>query len=43
MERDRSVPLDHAALELATIEFPELDIEGFVGVLDSYAASFANA
>jgi len=38
MGRDASVQLDRAALELATIEFPELDIEGFVGVLDSYAA-----
>ena len=38
MGRDASVQLDRAALELASIEFPELDIEGFVGVLDSYAA-----
>jgi regulator of sirC expression with transglutaminase-like and TPR domain len=35
---DASVPLDRAALELATIEFPELDVAAFVAVLDSYAA-----
>ena len=38
LRRDSTVPLDRAALELATIEFPELDIDGFLGVLDSYAA-----
>lgn len=35
--RDASVPLDRAALELATIEFPELDADAFVAVLDSHA------
>jgi len=35
---DPSVPLDRAALELATIEFPELDVESFLVLLDSHAA-----
>jgi regulator of sirC expression with transglutaminase-like and TPR domain len=35
--RDLSVPLDRAALELATIEFPELEAGVFVAVLDAHA------
>ena len=35
--QDSSVPLDRAALELARIEFPELDADAFVAVLDSHA------
>jgi len=35
--RDPAVPLDRAALELATIEFPELEIDVFLALLDSYA------
>lgn len=35
--RDFSVPLDRAALELATIEFPTLDAGAFVAVLDAHA------
>src|SRR5690349_14578524 len=35
--RDPAVPLDRAALELATIEFPELEMDAFVALLDSYA------
>src|ERR1700675_5146625 len=35
--RDLSVPLDRAALELATIEFPTLDAGAFVAVLDAHA------
>jgi hypothetical protein len=35
--RDISVPLDRAALELATIEFPTLEAGAFVAVLDAYA------
>lgn len=31
------MPLDRAALELARIEFPELDADAFVAVLDSHA------
>jgi regulator of sirC expression with transglutaminase-like and TPR domain len=33
--------LDRAALELARIEYPSLDIEPFVGVLDSYAVELS--
>jgi regulator of sirC expression with transglutaminase-like and TPR domain len=38
--KDASVPLDRAALELAAIEFPEVEIEteAFVSLLDSHAA-----
>jgi regulator of sirC expression with transglutaminase-like and TPR domain len=36
--RDVSMPLDRAALELAKIEFPELDAEAFLAILDSHAA-----
>jgi regulator of sirC expression with transglutaminase-like and TPR domain len=36
--RNADVPLDRAALELARIEFPELDAEAFLAVLDSHAA-----
>jgi regulator of sirC expression with transglutaminase-like and TPR domain len=40
--RDENVPLDVAALELATIEFPHLDIPGFIEILDSYARELAS-
>jgi regulator of sirC expression with transglutaminase-like and TPR domain len=36
--RDASLPLDRAALELAAIEFPEIDREAAVSLLDTYAA-----
>ncbi len=36
--QDVSVPLDRAALDVATIEFPELDIGAFVAVLDAHAS-----
>jgi regulator of sirC expression with transglutaminase-like and TPR domain len=36
--RDASLPLDRAALELAAIEYPEIEADAFVGLLDSYAA-----
>jgi regulator of sirC expression with transglutaminase-like and TPR domain len=39
--RDADVPLDRAALELARIEFPELDAEAFVALLDSHAAELS--
>ena len=35
--RDASVPLDRAALELARIEFPKLEADDFIAILDSYA------
>jgi regulator of sirC expression with transglutaminase-like and TPR domain len=40
-ESDISVPLDRAALELASIEFPEIDVNAFLSVLDSYANELA--
>ena len=36
--RDVSMPLDRAALEVARIEFPELDAGAFLTLLDSHAA-----
>jgi regulator of sirC expression with transglutaminase-like and TPR domain len=36
--QDSSLPLDRAALELAAIEFPEIDREAAVSLLDRYAA-----
>jgi regulator of sirC expression with transglutaminase-like and TPR domain len=36
--RDVSVPLDCAALELARIEFPAIDVDAFVSLLNSHAA-----
>ena len=36
--RDDGLPLDRAALELAAIEFPGIDADAFVGLLDSHAA-----
>jgi regulator of sirC expression with transglutaminase-like and TPR domain len=38
---DVSMPLDRAALELARIEFPELDAEAFLALLDSHAAELS--
>lgn len=39
--RNVEVPLDVAALQLATIEHPGLSIEPFLGLLDSHAKEFA--
>ena len=39
--RDTSLPLDRAALELAAIEFPEIEAEDFVRLLDSHAAELS--
>lgn len=39
--RDHSVTLDVAALDLARIEFPELDPKPFIEILDSHAAELA--
>ena len=36
------VPLDLAALQLATIEYPGLDVELFIQMLDSYAVEMAS-
>jgi len=36
--RDASLPLDRAALELAAIEFPEIQPDAFISLLDSHAA-----
>ena len=36
--RDASLPLDRAALELAAIEYPQIDADDFVRLLNSYAA-----
>ena len=38
---DANVPLDLAALELASIEYPGLDPAPYLGLLDSYAAEIA--
>jgi Uncharacterized conserved protein len=35
--RRKDVPLDVAALQLATIEYPEISVEPFLVLLDSYA------
>jgi regulator of sirC expression with transglutaminase-like and TPR domain len=40
-ESDASVPLDRAALELARIEFPEIDVEAFLSVLDAHAGGLS--
>jgi regulator of sirC expression with transglutaminase-like and TPR domain len=37
-----SVPLDIAALQVANIEYPELQVEPFVVLLDSHATEFAD-
>src|SRR2546425_7280371 len=39
--RGTDLHLDEAALLLATIEFPALDIQPFVSILDSYAAELS--
>jgi regulator of sirC expression with transglutaminase-like and TPR domain len=36
--RDSGIELDEAALRLATIEYPDLDIKPYLRLLDSYAA-----
>ena len=40
--RDESVTLDRAALELARIEFPDLDPSPFLEILDSHAAELSD-
>ncbi|HTM47547.1 MAG TPA: transglutaminase-like domain-containing protein [Bryobacteraceae bacterium] len=40
--RGRNLDLDEAALHLATVEFPGLDSEPFLEILDSYAAELGN-
>jgi len=37
-----TIELDRAALELATIEYPQVDIGGFLSLLDSYAIELAD-
>jgi regulator of sirC expression with transglutaminase-like and TPR domain len=39
--RSEELSLDRAALELARIEYPGLDIEPFIGILDSYAVELS--
>src|SRR5260370_39322567 len=39
--RSEEPDLDRAALELAQIEYPALDIEPFLGILDSYAVELS--
>ena len=39
--RSEEPGLDRAALELAGIEYPNLDIEPFIGILDSYAVELS--
>ena len=39
--RNQDIELDRAALELARIEYPSLDTEPFIGILDSYAIELA--
>lgn len=41
VQHNEDIPLDVAALELATIEFPGLDVHWWVGLLDSYANELA--
>jgi regulator of sirC expression with transglutaminase-like and TPR domain len=40
--RGDEVPLDFAALQLATIEYPGLEIDHFLGLIDSYAAELGD-
>ncbi|MBL8217728.1 MAG: transglutaminase family protein [Bryobacterales bacterium] len=37
VHNDENVPLDVAALELATIEFPDLEVAPWIDLIDSYA------
>lgn len=37
VNNDENVPLDVAALELATIEFPDLEVAPWIDLIDSYA------
>ena len=37
LDRDESAPLDVAALELARVEYPRMEIEPFLDLLDSHA------
>src|ERR1700691_4704885 len=39
--RSEELTLDRAALEIARIEYPGLDIEPFIGILDSYAVELS--
>lgn len=38
---DEDIPLDVAALDIARIEFPDLEAEPWIGLLDSYASELA--
>lgn len=38
---NEDIPLDVAALELASIEFPDLDVAPWISLLDSYASELA--
>jgi regulator of sirC expression with transglutaminase-like and TPR domain len=40
--RNEDIELDRAALELASIEYPSLDANGFLNLLDSYAVELAD-
>ena len=40
--REQGIELDRAALELATIEYPQLDMGAFLSLLDSYAVELAD-
>src|ERR1044072_4270190 len=40
--RNDDLELDRAALELAAIEFPDLDTGWFLAILDSYAVELAS-
>lgn len=37
LDRDESAPLDVAALELARVEYPRMELEPFLDLLDSHA------
>ncbi|MBI3680161.1 MAG: hypothetical protein HY235_07160, partial [Acidobacteria bacterium] len=37
-KHNEDVPMDVAALELARIEFPDLEIDPWIALLDSYAS-----
>src|SRR5947209_19427124 len=40
--RPSTIELDHAALEVARVEYPELDVVHYVRALDHHAASIAD-
>jgi len=39
--RSEELTLDRAAIEIASIEYPGLDVEPFIGILDSYAVELS--